>query len=155
MKTTAVVLGLALASEPVASEPVPTEPVPVRPQPAPSPGERTPGDRMVQAGVGVVVLGIAAYGLMAVGLGIGSGAESDLPSLGERGDIEARREVMARGRLGNRLAIAGTVTATVAMAVGIPLIVLGRRRHEAASPRATVMVSGGATGLGLRVTGRF
>jgi hypothetical protein len=154
MKTTAVVLGLALASAPVESEPVESEPT-VRPEPVRSRRARAPGDRMVEAGVGVVVLGIAGYGLMGAGLVIGNGAESDLPSLGERDDLEARRAVMARGRLGNRLAIAGAVTATVAMAVGIPLIVIGRRRHEAASRRATVVVSGGATGVGLRVSGRF
>src|SRR5690606_32491943 len=116
---------------------------------------RGPGDRMVQAGVGIVVAGLAGYGLMAVGLALGNRAEGDLRPLAEREDIATRREVLERGRLGNRLAIAGAVTATAALAVGIPLIVIGRRRHLAASPRAVVVLDGGATSVGLRVRGRF
>lgn len=128
---------------------------PVEAEPSPSPRTRVPGDRMVQAGVGIVVAGLAGYGLMAAGLGIGNRAEGDLLPLAERADLSARREVLARGQLGNRLAIAGAVTATVAMAVGIPLIVLGRRRHEAASPRAVVRVGGTGGGFGLQLRGRF
>jgi hypothetical protein len=149
------------AAEPVASEPVASEPVATRPvvsEPAtssPQRRERLPGDRMVQAGVGVVVAGLVGYGLMAAGLAIGNRAEGDLLALAERDDVDARRDVLARGQLGNRLAIAGAITATAAMAVGIPLVVIGRRRHEAASPRAMVLVSGGAAGFGLRVQGRF
>jgi hypothetical protein len=110
---------------------------------------------MVKAGVGVVIAGIAGYVLMAAGLGMGNRAEGELFSLSGREDIGTRREVMARGQLGNRLAIGGAIVATAAMAVGIPLILIGRRRHEGRSPRATVMLSGGATGLGLRLHARF
>lgn len=131
----------------VAAEPVPG--------PEPERRPRQPGDRMVQAGVGVVVAGLVGYGLMVVGLGIGNQAESELLPLSEREDVERRREVLVRGRLGNRLAIAGAVAATAAMAVGIPLIVVGRRRHEASAPRAAVLVGGVAGGFGLRVAGRF
>lgn len=120
-----------------------------KPRPAPE-----PGDRMVQAGVGLVVTGVLGYGLMAAGLGIGNRAEEDLLRLVQREDIEARRQVLARGRLGNRLAIAGAITATTAMAVGIPLIVVGRRRHESRA-RAVVMVGGGGGSFGLRIRGRF
>lgn len=140
--------GGAMAAEPEAGAAVPVEPANER-------APRLPGDRMVSAGVGVVVAGVVGYGLMAVGLGIGNRAEGDLQALVEREDIDVRREVLARGRLGNRLAIAGAATATAAMAVGIPLIVIGRRRHEAASTRAMVGVSGGPGGVGLWVRGRF
>lgn len=117
--------------------------------------ERRPGDRMVRAGVGVTVSGLLGYGLMAAGLAIGNIADSDLLALTGRDDIEARRDIIARGRLGNRLAIAGAVTATAALAVGIPLIVFGRRRHEASAPRAVVLVGGAGGGFGLRLHGRF
>jgi hypothetical protein len=141
----AMTLAMVLTSVPALAAP---------PGPAPRP-ERGSGDRMVQAGVGVVVSGLVGYGLMAVGLNVGNRAEGELLPLTSREDIEARREVLARGRLGNRLAIAGAVTAAVAMAVGIPLIVIGRRRHEASMPRATVIVGGMGPGVGLRLRGRF
>ena len=128
--------------------------VPVSAAPPRAKTEREPGDRMVQAGVGVVVAGLVGYGLMAAGLAISSQAEDRLRPLGEREDIEARREVLARGRLGRRLALGGAITATAALAVGIPLIVVGRRRHES-SAVAVVMVGGGAGGFGLRIRGRF
>ncbi|MCX4244778.1 hypothetical protein [Paraliomyxa miuraensis] len=130
------------------------EPAPA-PQAAPERPVRLPGDRMVGAGVGVVVAGVAGYGLMAVGLGMGSRAESDLQALVLRDDIETRRDVLARGRLGNRLAIAGAITATVAVAVGIPLVVIGRRRHEAAAARTMVLMSGGPGGMALGLRRRF
>lgn len=123
--------------------------------PSSSSSERRPGDRMVQAGVGVTIAGLLGYGLMAAGLGVGNQAEADLLSLTGRDDIDRRREVMARGRLGNRLAIAGAVTASAALAVGIPLIVFGRRRHEGSSPRATVLLEGTGHGVGLRLRARF
>lgn len=121
---------------------------------APARPQRQPGDRMVQAGVGVTVAGLLGYGLMAAGLGVGNQAEGDLRSLTGREDIDRRREVLARGQLGNRLAIAGAVTASVALAVGIPLIVFGRRRHEAGA-RAVVLLDGSGHGLGLRLRARF
>lgn len=175
MQAIAVVVALALAEPPVETQPVETQPVeaqpvetqpvetrPVETQPvetqtrsgsSASP-QRMPGDRMVQAGVGVVVAGLAGYGLMAVGLAIGNRAQGDLSSTLERDGLATRRDVLARGRLGNRLAIAGAVTASVALAVGIPLIAIGRRRHEAAA-RALVGLQVGTTGFGLRVQGRF
>jgi hypothetical protein len=179
VKTIAIGIALALASPtapepssppeaatpPEASEPAPAAAAPVATRPVgppppasdatPSPLGRVPGDPMVKAGVGIVVAGVLGYVAMAVGLGMGNRAEGDLFSLGAREDIEARRDVLARGRLGNRMAIGGAVAATVAMAVGIPLIVIGRRRHEAASPRATVMLNGGTEGVGLGLRGRF
>lgn len=109
---------------------------------------------MVQAGVGVVLAGVLGYALMGVGLAIGNRAEGDLFTLAAREDIDRRRDVLARGRRGNQLAIGGAIAATAALAVGIPLIVIGRRRHENPS-RTTVMMTGGAEGLGLRVQGRF
>ena len=141
------------AAQPVKTTAVTTEPAPT--EPAWTRGDRRPGDRMVKAGVGVVIAGVLGYVVMAAGLGMGNRAQGELFALPGRDDIEARREVLARGQLGNRLAIGGAVAATAAMAVGIPLILIGRRRHQAASPHAMVMMSGGANGLGLRVVSRF
>lgn len=153
--------GPAPAAEPhpaPATEPRSAPATEPHPAPAAEPASRrvrSPGDRMVQAGVGMVVAGLVGYGLMAVGLGIGNRAEGDLRPLLERDDIEARHQVLARGQRGNRLAIAGAVTATVAMAVGIPLIIVGRRRHEASTPHAALSVGGAAGNLAVQVRGRF
>jgi hypothetical protein len=106
-----------------------------------------PGDRMVQAGVGVVVGGVAAYALFAVGLAMGNNAESQLPPLREREDIDHRRDVLARGKLGNQLAIAGGVLSAVAIGVGIPLIVIGRRRHIAAVKAGVAWIPGGSKAM--------
>lgn len=111
--------------------------------------ERRPGDRMVAAGVGVLCGGVAAYALLAAGLALGNRAEQDLTPLVEQADIERRRDLIARGRLGNRLAIAGAVVAAVAMGVGIPLVVIGRRRHQA-SLAIHPSPAGGALSLRVR-----
>ncbi len=113
--------------------------------------ETLPGDHMVFAGVGVLVAGIAAYGLLGAGLAIGSAAEQDIVGQPRAEDLQARRDLLERGRLGNRLAIAGGVVAALSMGVGIPLVIVGRRRHIRAmsSLSATPMAGGG--GLTLRV----
>ena len=87
--------------------------------------------------LGIVVAGLLGYGLMAVGLGIGNSAEASVLPLRRRDDIEARRDVLARGQLSNRLAIAGAVTASVAMAVKIPLIMINQHHHGRGIGHAT------------------
>ena len=144
-----------VASE-ASSEPASEVPSETPSESSPRP-QRQPGDRMVQAGVGVVVASLVGYGLMAAGLGIGNRAENDLRPLSGRDDIERRREVLARGQLGNRLAIGGAIAATAAMAVGIPLIIVGRRRHQAhvSSHTLTLRVGGVGGPFGLHLRGRF
>ena len=112
-----------------------------------------PGDHMVRAGVGVLVAGIASYGLLGAGLAIGSSAEQDITSQQQQADLQTRRDLLARGRLGNRLAIAGGVLAALSMGVGIPLVIIGRRRHERAMSTlsAAPMLGPGGGGLTLRV----
>jgi len=99
--------------------------------------EHPPGHGMVVAGAAITVGGIAAYGLFGAGLAIGNRAEQDIASLTGTDDIEARRDLLERGRLGNRLALAGGILSLLTVAVGIPLIVVGRRRAVAASASAT------------------
>lgn len=117
----------------------------------PQPKVQPPGHGMVVAGVTVTLGGVAAYILMGAGLGIGNGANQDLASLNRREDIEARRDVLRRGATGNRIAIAGGITAAIAMAVGIPLIVIGRRRAVAATRGRTARTMT----LGVRGSGVF
>lgn len=120
--------------------------------PAVGPAERKehpPGHGMVVAGAAITVGGVAAYGLFGAGLAIGNRAEQDIASLTGTDDIEARRELLARGRLGNRLALAGGIVSLLTVAVGIPLIVVGRRRAVAASRSDRhVRVGVGVSGAG-------
>ena len=90
--------------------------------------EHPPGHGMVVAGVTLIVASAAAYVAMAVGLGVGNDAEERLPSLRGRDDIDERRDVIARGQLGNRLAIGAGVTAATLMVTGVPLAIVGRNR---------------------------
>lgn len=113
--------------------------------------ETLPGDHMVRAGVGVLVAGIVAYGLLGAGLGIGAAAEQDISSRQRAEDQASRRDLIARGQVGNRLAIAGGVLAAVSMAVGIPLVVVGRRRHERAMASLSAAPIAGGGGLTLRI----
>ncbi|MBL4689027.1 MAG: hypothetical protein JKY37_30830 [Nannocystaceae bacterium] len=117
----------------------------------PEPKAHPRGHGMVVAGTTVTLGGVAAYILLGAGLGIGNGANQDLASLNRREDIEARRDVLRRGATGNRLAIAGGIMAAVAMAVGIPLIVIGRRRAVAATRSRTARTMA----LGVRGAGVF
>ena len=82
-----------------------------------------------------VCLGAAGYVAMIAGLGLGANADTNITPLGARADIERRRALLERGQLGNRLAIGAGVAAAVAMATGIALIVIGRRRADLA-PRS-------------------
>lgn len=112
--------------------------------------DRPPGHGMVVAGVAVTIGGIAAYGMLGAGLAIGNRADQDIAALTGRDDIDARRDLLQRGQLGNRLAIAGGIAAAVSLAVGIPLIVIGRRRAMT-SARPGRSVSLGVNGAGLFV----
>lgn len=117
--------------------------------------QHPPGHGMVVAGAAITVGGVAAYGLFGAGLAIGNRAEQDIASLTGTDDIEARRDLLARGRLGNRLALAGGIVSLLTVAVGIPLIVVGRRRAVAASAsRRRTPVAFGMQGAGafVRVT---
>lgn len=120
--------GAVLGPASAAAAPASTEP-----SEPPSPKQHPPGHGMVVAGAAITVGGVAAYGVFGAGLAIGNRAEQDIASLTGTDDIEARRDLLARGRLGNRLALAGGLVSLLTVAVGIPLIVVGRRRAVAAS----------------------
>ncbi len=110
---------------------------------------------MVVAGVVLVTLGVAAWALMGAGLGVGNDAETRLDGLGSGADLERRRELLRRGRVGNGLAVGGGVAAAVLVGTGIPLIAIGRRRAIAASVAPTPSPSGAPTGMTVGVRLRF
>jgi hypothetical protein len=109
------------------------------PAPDPSPAEPTPPpprraiDRPlviaggVLAGVGVIMVGVMAGGLVR-----GKRAEADGDALVDANptlprDDPALQEIDQRGKVGNRMAIAGGVLGAVALGTGVALLVLGLR----------------------------
>ena len=117
--------------------------------------QRPRGHGLVVAGVVLVSTSLAAYIATAVGLGIGNRAENDLRPLRQEDDIDARRDVMARGQLGNRLALGAGISALVLMGAGIPMIVIGRRRAKEDEARARIVAAPTATGGGASLLLRF
>lgn len=105
---------------------------------------------MVVAGSVMIFGSAAGYIAMAVGLGIASKADADVRALTSNADLERRRKVMARGELGNRLAIGAGVSAAVLMASGIALVVVGRRRATSAPALSLLSLRRGA-GVQLRL----
>jgi hypothetical protein len=86
----------------------------------------------VMIGVGATLLVVAAglTGGMATGIVISRRAESRLGELDTIEDEDERPDVVARGKLGNRTAIATGVVAGLALAGGIALVVVGKRTRE-------------------------
>ncbi len=123
------------------------------PQPAPAPAQTQPGRPMAIAGSVLIIAGAAGYIVMAVGLGVGSNADAELGSLGSVDDIERRREVMDRGRMGNRLALGAGVASAALMATGIALVVVGRRKSRESAPSVGWLPL--QRGAGLQLGARF
>lgn len=146
-----------------APEPEPEpEPAPAPAEPAPAPAGPDPAQTRrartlviaggVTTGVGVVMLGV-----MAGGLAIGRKAEQDgedltLGALANNTplseDDPELQSLLRRGHTGNALAIAGGVIATVAVAAGVTMLVLGLRARKGRPARAALVP--GPAGLTLR-----
>ncbi len=146
----------ALAPEPepaLTPEPAVERATPVPPPRAAPPPEQEgppPGKRMAVAGSVLIFGSIAGYVAMAVGLGISTKADADVKALSSVGDVERRREVMARGQLGNRLALGAGISAVALMGTGIALVVLGRRRADEARAAAAFVPAPGGGAFALR-----
>jgi hypothetical protein len=117
----------------------------------------------VMIGVGATLLVVAAglTGGMATGIVIGRRAETRLGELDTLEDEDERPDVVARGKLGNRTAIATGVVAGLALAGGIALVIVGKRTRERdkvearTGPRTITrigpMLAPGMFGLGAQV----
>lgn len=151
MKEIDLELSKADAPPPVASAPPP------RPVHAPPP-ERKRGTGMLAAGATLLVVGGGLAGAMVAGIVRSRRSES---RLGELDTIESETErprVVERGELGNRLAIASGAVASVAVASGIALVVVGKRRRDASRTQGGVAITGispmfgrGLFGIGAQV----
>lgn len=130
--------------------------------PAPAPTKK-PGDGrgMRMAGLGLVGLGVAGLGVGVAGLAIGGinqGRVNDATVYGTEFD-----EYDAKGRRGNVIAGVGLAVGGVALATGITLFILGRKKGEkaGASPTEPVPTDDDPsialvpTGRGVALVGRF
>ncbi len=137
------------APEPIAPEPAPTpEPAP-KPDPGPSPTDAADARRartLTIAGAVTTGVGGLFLGMMTAGLVVGRNAEKDGEARTQAAiaagtplseSDPALQSLVSRGKLGNGLAIAGGVLATVAVATGVSLLVLGLRARKS-PPRAAI-----------------
>ena len=141
-------------------EPAPPPPPPVAPEPAaagPDPAQLRRARTLVIAGGVTTGVGGVFLGVMAGGLAIGQKAEHDgatrtsmaLASgtpLSE--DDPELQSIVRRGKTGNQLAIASGVIATVFVAAGVAMLVLGLRARKARPARVALVP--GSTGFTLR-----
>ncbi len=153
------VLATAGATTASAAPPAVSEPPPPVVDPASTGAEQEPqpGRKMAIAGTVLIIASAGGYVAMAVGLGIGTNAEADVRALGSLDEVEERRDVMARGRMGNRLAVGAGVASAVLMATGVALVVLGRRKAREADEASVSAVSWLPlpAGAGVQLGGRF
>lgn len=131
--TTASPRVVTATPEPAAAPPV------AEPQPSPPPPRIVYSDAPVldrrrvalqRAGVAVVLVGAAAYVMAIVGMGVGASAKGQLASLRSRDEIERRRELVDRGVMANKLAIAGGISGAIAIFAGAVMIGIARRRKR-------------------------
>lgn len=148
----ALTLALSLACPQLAAAAEPPPPSDAAPGAAEAP-PAAPGRPMAIAGSVLIMASAAGYIAMAVGLGIGSKADADVGALGSVGDIDARRDAMDRGQMGNRLALGAGLASAALMATGIALVVVGRRKNE--QRQATVGWLPLQRGAGVQLGARF
>ena len=133
---------------------------PAEPAPAPKP-ERAPrkiNKPLVIAGGAVTGFGLIMIGLMAGGLVRGNRADADGNALvtanpTRPSDDPELLEIDKRGKVGNRMAIAGGVLATLAVGTGVALLVIGLRGRS--SSRVAVTPTMNLRGGGLAVRWAF
>jgi hypothetical protein len=143
-------------------EPPPPPPEPAlsatTPAPGPDPAQLRRARTLVIAGSVTTGVGGVMLGVMAGGLVLGRNAEQDGQSLTQQAlaagaplseDDPVLQSLLRRGQTGNRLAIAGGVIATIAVAAGVTMLVLGLRARKNPRPARAALVPGPA-GLTLR-----
>ena len=114
----------------------PPAPRPIAMDEASPPSLEGPRRTLQHVGVAAMVLGAAGYAVMVVGLGLGQAAQADLTPLRGRAEIDRRRELLARGRSANQLALGAGVSGGILLVAGIVMIAIARRRGR--SSRAAV-----------------
>ncbi|HFE45072.1 MAG TPA: hypothetical protein ENJ18_06195 [Nannocystis exedens] len=161
----AAIAAIIEAAEAAANPKPEPEPEPeAEPEPEPEPeveiapdtsDDIRPGRSMVIAGSVLVGVGTLGLGLMTGGLVLGTKA-NDLSEL-EPGDIVGRRDLFARGLLGNKLALAGGLAGGASLLAGVVVLSLGikRQRSAGAPPTTSFAPLLGPDLAGLQIGGHF
>lgn len=130
-----------------APAPAPAPTIPSEPEPDPvDPAKARRARTFIIAGAVTTGVGGLFLGMMTAGLVVGRNAEKDGEARTQAAiaggtplseDDPELQSLVRRGKLGNGLAIAGGVLASVAVATGVTLLVLGLRARKSA-PRTAI-----------------
>ncbi len=117
---------------------------------------------IIIGGAVLTSLGAAGLGTMGAGMALGSKAEREVGELATGAQLEARRDAIQKGKLGNGLLVVGAVVGGVATLAGVTMLGLGlsrekkRKAYRDQNARRIDVVPGfGPAGAGLELRGRF
>ena len=118
---------------------------------------------LIIGGASLTALGVAGLGTMGAGFGLSLGAESSVGELSSEADVEARRDALSRGRVGNALTVVGALVGGVGVLAGASMLGVGlarekQRKAANAEYESTAWRIGGHVGregFGLQLRGRF
>lgn len=135
---------------------VDTGPAPSEPKPEPEPKRPVNSKALVIAGAATGGFGLVMLGLMVGGMVRGNKAEAagrdlveSMPTL--MPEDPALEEIGRRGRSGNQMAIAGGVLGTLALGVGVALLVVGARKKPSKQVAVWPVMAPRSGGLALRL----
>lgn len=121
--------------------------------------QRKPGTGLIAGGAVALTLGAGGLGMVGAGLAIGQARQRDAEALVLPDQLDQLDELDRQGAQANTITYAGIGVATVGLAVGVALIVVGTKKRKAAGPaRETALRVGGwfeRDAAGLTVGGRF
>jgi len=129
-----------------------------KPDAEPEPRQRRPGTGLIAGGSVALTLGAGGLGMIGAGLALGQARQRDAEAL-MPGEFDRLDELDRQGAQANVITYAGIGVATVGLAVGVALIVVGvKKRKAAGATEQTALRVGGwldhQTG-GLLVGGKF
>ena len=123
------------------------------------PKQRKPGTGMIAGGAVALTIGAGGLGMIGAGLALGQARQRDAEALLLPDQLDELEQLDRQGAQANAITYAGIGVATVGLAVGVALIVVGVKKRKAAGPtEATALRVGGwldRDAAGLIVGGRF
>lgn len=123
------------------------------------PRERKPGTGLIAGGAVALTIGAGGLGMLGAGIAIGQARQRDAEALLLPAQMAELDELDRQGAQANAITYAGIGVATVGLAVGVALIVVGVKKRKAGGPtEQTALRVGGwleRDAGGLIVGGRF